>query len=268
MPSGRFLYLILALLGIWFTFLSVTFWRLLNKLRLGESPGTRHRLTVAGIALSGCAVGSLLLLHLTWFSSDVSQRLGIRTVSVLSLCVLAATVLGCLFSLAGAGKMRWIGISTCLLTGLWWISFSVTAGISGAVTARHPNRYLVPDGYIGWLEIKYGQKGAGDLPLINGAIVCKFPPSGLLETSSALELGSARDEYFYYTDAGSTVRLKLTGWGQGGKIWGGTDEWMDNSEHSSVNEYFFVGTEEQFHHLDPRSDRRPFNQAATKLAHP
>jgi hypothetical protein len=268
MPSGRFLYLVLAVLGTWFTFLLVTFWRLLNELRLGKRPGTRQRLTTAGIALSGCAVGSLLLLHLTWLSSEVSQRFGIRTVTVLSLCILAGTILGCLLSVAGAGKMRFIGISTCLLTGLWWISFSVTAGISGAVTARHPIRYLVPDGYIGWVEIKHGEKGARGLPLINGAIVCKVPASGLLETSSALELGSAKDEYFYYTDAGSTIALKSTGWGQGGMIWAPTDEWIDNSEHSRVNEYFFVGKEEQYHHLDPRSDRRPFNQAATTIARP
>ena len=84
----------------------------------------------------------------------------------------------------------------------------------------------------------------------NGTLVCRIPDSGLLDTSSPLEEGWAKDEYFYYSKDGAMHALKSTGWGHGGLIWGETN--------STTEQFFFVGTEEQFRHGVTTGRRGPF----------
>jgi hypothetical protein len=111
---------------------------------------------------------------------------------------------------------------------------------------RRPSRYLIPEGYVGWVKINFRIKGAPTLPVQDNHYLFKFPPSGLLETSSDMEYGVATDDYFYY--CGDTRRrLESTGWDGGGMTWAGYNGWSGNnfSERTDVHEGFFVGTEEQ-----------------------
>lgn len=120
----------------------------------------------------------------------------------------------------------------------------------GAPLARHPVKYLIPEGYVGWVQVKFGVPTAPALPLEGRMIVCHFPEDGLLSTSSSVEEGWAKDQYFYYMSDGSTEALKETGWGYGGMVWG--------SQNSATEEYFYVGTEQQFHDGVSINKIRPF----------
>ena|SRR6267378_19195 len=111
---------------------------------------------------------------------------------------------------------------------------------------RRPSRYLITDGYIGWVKVYFKVKDSPALPIENGFYLFKFPASGVLTTSSEMEYGWAQDQYFYYS--GETRRqLPSTGWGGGGMIWaeynGQTTVPPDNEPYYQG---FFVGTEAEY----------------------
>jgi hypothetical protein len=132
---------------------------------------------------------------------------------------------------------------------------------------RHLVKFLIPDGYVGLIEVKYGENNTPALPIKNGTFICRIPDSGLLRTSSPLEDGWAKDEYFYYSKDGSMHALKDTGWGLGGMIWGGSAQWQQapiGSKPAQVAQFFYVGTEERYHHQPASSyERPPFNKSAS-----
>lgn len=111
---------------------------------------------------------------------------------------------------------------------------------------RNPSRFLIPEGYVGWLMVKYQVKDAYALPIEDGHYLITFPPSGRVQTSSELEYGWASNDYFHYSSDGKRRQLKVTGWGGGGMIWAHSTgkEVVDGDEVTF--ERFFVGTEEEF----------------------
>jgi hypothetical protein len=210
------------------------------------------------------AVAALLLLHLSWISVGLSQRLGDTTVRMLSYGLFLSTLTGFLLSVVGLGKIRLLGIGTCLITGFWWFTVATAAAISmGPPVARHPTNFFIPDGYVGWVEVKYAAQNEPALKKKDGKYICRIPANGLLKTSSPLEAGWAKDEYFYYAEGGSIHVLTNTGWGRGGMIWAGRSQFQqmpDGSRSKEAEYFFFVGTEEQYHHAAPLSEG-PFNES-------
>ncbi len=207
-------------------------------------------------------MGALLALHLSWISPDISQHLGVSTIKVLSLFLFWSTLLGFFLTLTGSGKVRFLGMGTSILTGMWWFYLAMGAGISmSAPIARHANRFLIPHGYIGWVEIKYDEKDAPLLPNDHGMFSYRIPITGLLRTASSLETGWASDEYFYFADDGSLHPLKSTGWGAGGAIWGNEVETQEVSGRSKTALYFFVGPEQRYHRAVTNNEPRPFNES-------
>jgi hypothetical protein len=261
--SGGWLYLAIILLAVWFAFLFRIFWKLLRapKPETGPYETLRSQLSVAGMGFAAVAVGALLFLNLTWTSVEISQYLGSAVVRILLLSLFFPSVLGFLFSSLGSGKMRFLGVGTALLTGFVWFVLVMVAAVSmGPSIARHPSRFLIPDGYVGWVEVKYRESNAPPLPMNNGTLIYRIPGSGLLVTSSILEDGWAKDEYFYYPKNGSVRALKETGWGSGGMIWGGSN--------STVEQYFYVGTEAQYHYAVTVNESRPFNESNSNRISP
>lgn len=63
------------------------------------------------------------------------------------------------------------------------------------------NRYLIPEGYAGWLCVTFEASGASALPIEDGFFMVRFPADGRVVTSTAVEGGKMRDEFFYYTPA-------------------------------------------------------------------
>src|ERR1700722_477207 len=98
--SGWALNSALILLVPWFVLLFAAFWRLFRVRAASAERGLRGRLTrtIGGIAFAAIAVGSLLLIHLSWASPALSQRLGPGTASALSSLIIWATACALLLS--------------------------------------------------------------------------------------------------------------------------------------------------------------------------
>ncbi len=67
---------------------------------------------------------------------------------------------------------------------------------------RRPAEIYFPDGYVGWVRIEYGVPGAPALQrdFFGPMEYQRFPPSGLLQTSSELYDGAASVRYYYYSN--------------------------------------------------------------------
>ncbi len=251
MLAGWLLAFVIILLFAWVVLLVMQ-----AKKAIGESPvrhGFRRLTALAALVLSPIAVAALLALHLTWVSPSVSQALGEKTVSILSVLIFWLAVLGMIFGGAGFGRRRWIAFATSTIVLVWWLALGMTAAISmGAVLARHSTRYLIPRGYTGWISVVH-TRAAPPLPVTGGMYVCRIPPAGVVRTSTPSEKGWAKDEYFYYGSDGNLEPLRRTGWGGGGMVWGGSTEVTQGSD--DLTETVFIGTEQQFQHAPPVPDR-------------
>jgi Family of unknown function (DUF6843) len=242
MVSGRPLVLVVILLAAWFSLLCRVAWKVFKT---RKSAGRRTYLTIAGLGCAAVAVGALLALHLTWTSTDLSQRLGVGTIRILALFLFWPTLAGFVLNTGGAGRIRFFGLGTCVATGMWWFTLAMGSAISmGAPIARHPIIFLIPKAYIGWVKIEYG-RNAPPLEASNGKYICRVPSSGVLATSSPLEEGWAKDEYLYYSEDGSTEVLPDTGWGGGGMIWAGSVT-GDSPSTKQFTQSFYVGREDQY----------------------
>ena len=62
---------------------------------------------------------------------------------------------------------------------------------------RQARHYFIPDGYSGWVTIEYEKEGAPALGEGDGVLELRIPSNGILETSSPLSSGWARDEFFF-----------------------------------------------------------------------
>jgi hypothetical protein len=115
---------------------------------------------------------------------------------------------------------------------------------AGCRSLIHPSRYLIPEGYVGWIRIDFKVADAPPTPVEDGYPLYKIPTSGILQTASGFEYGEGLpDEYYYYS--GNSRRqlkeeLKDGAW---------TGEMIQRSWTSGTDKpvmYFFVGTKEDF----------------------
>jgi hypothetical protein len=126
---------------------------------------------------------------------------------------------------------------------------------------RRPSHYLIPEGYVGWVEIDYGASDAPGLPIEGGCHIVTIPPDGRASTSTDIEGGWAKDSYYYYSGS-NQHKLKETALGQGGVIWGSAVGSRINAEGRQVaTETFFVGSQElyQQHMVDYPREIGPLN---------
>ncbi len=132
-----------------------------------------------------------------------------------------------------------VGIaSLMLLIGLGtWLS------INARNSSPRSFRFLIPEGYSGWVRVEFEVPGASILPAEAGQTVVKIPPSGLLRTSSQEQYGWAKDDYLFYSS--DRVRT-LPDSGSGRLIWGKLNAEESSASGKRKYEEFFVGTEQQF----------------------
>lgn len=107
----------------------------------------------------------------------------------------------------------------------------------------HPSRFLVPDGYAGWLVLEYGVKDTEPVPTQDDVKVFRFPSNGALSTSSGGPERGAEDQYFYYSPNGSLRPIPQDYRSGGGMIWG---QYEGDRDGRPSQFGFFVGTEEQY----------------------
>ena len=167
--TGHTLLIILVILTLWFAMILAASARTIKQLTNQKGMVVRSRLTLAGMFFASLAVGSLLLLHLTWITPEISQRFGALTIRLLATILFWSSLTGFLSTIVGIGKLRYLGIATCAIAGIWFLFLYVSATISmtGTALPRHPARTFIPDGYVGWVEIKYGIKSAPPLLIYN-----------------------------------------------------------------------------------------------------
>jgi hypothetical protein len=109
---------------------------------------------------------------------------------------------------------------------------------------RRSARFLIPEGYVGWVRVEFQSGDAPPVPVENGEYIFQIPSSGLLKTSSSEQYGWAKDRYFYNSKNG-VRRLPDSGREQS-LIWGKLNGQESTSRGSRTYEEFFVGTEQQF----------------------
>jgi hypothetical protein len=132
-----------------------------------------------------------------------------------------------------------VGLSTfALAVGL--IAWST---IGGRNPTRGSLRFLIPEGYWGWVRVEFEVPNEPLLPQERGQTVLKIPPSGVLKTSSPEQYGWAKDSYSYYSGAGERP---LPDSGHGSVIWGKMNGAESGSSGKREYEEFFVGTEQQY----------------------
>lgn len=116
------------------------------------------------------------------------------------------------------------------------------------VHRRPPARYVIPAGYVGWVRIEYWAAGSGPLAREGKYLLVRVAADGTARTSSELQEGWGRDEFFYESGNGRQ-RLSNAGWCKGGMIWG---EITGLDAKAGRYQKFFVGNEDQFRmEVDP-----------------
>lgn len=86
----------------------------------------------------------------------------------------------------------------------------LTAGFAQNRDLTLPYRFLIPEGYVGWVRVDFDVATAPPLPIEEGYYIFKFPESGRLQTSSSDIVESRRNQFFYYSDRGTHL-LKAGG---------------------------------------------------------
>jgi hypothetical protein len=85
-----------------------------------------------------------------------------------------------------------------------WIAACV---LSACAPARTPDHFLLPDGFTGWVYVRYDDPSCAPLDMRDGRRVVRIPADGRLCTSTTYETGSARDLYEYIRPDGTTRPL-------------------------------------------------------------
>jgi hypothetical protein len=139
---------------------------------------------------------------------------------------------------------RFLQIAVGLCTVALFAALGVWPAFGTHSYGRRSARFLIPDGYVGWVRVEFQSSGAPPAPVENGEYVFQIPPSGLLKTSSPEQYGWAKDRYFYDSNNGAR-RLPDSGREQN-RIWGKINGQESSSQGSRTYEEFFVGTERRF----------------------
>ena len=115
---------------------------------------------------------------------------------------------------------------------------------------RHPDRFLIPEGYVGWVTVIYNVKGAPVLRQEGNYRLYEIPPDGRLVTSSFIEWGSALDQFYYYNVRNERHQIE-----QERLIQAPYHTPDDDSTGKLINVQlgFFVGTVEQYANREERS---------------
>jgi len=110
-----------------------------------------------------------------------------------------------------------------------------------------PIRYLLPEGYIGWVRVEYSIDRALPLPVEAAHCVVKIPESGVLVTSSKLDYTRVVDDYYYYSDR-ERRPLPSNSCDGSSMIWGEAMLVTQDAGSAQACSYrtFFVGTRSQY----------------------
>lgn len=115
--------------------------------------------------------------------------------------------------------------------------------MSTRTSTHRSSRFLIPEGYTGWVRVEFEVRGAPPLPTEGGQYVFTILSDGVLRTPSAEQYGWAKDQYYYYSAQG--VR-GLSDSGPAELIWSKINGQESGATSEREYEEFFVGDEQQF----------------------
>jgi len=124
------------------------------------------------------------------------------------------------------------------------IGLSAWFALGAQHSQRPSSRFLISDGYVGWVRIEFAVADAPAMSAEQNQYVFRIPVDGVLRTSSAERYGWGKDEYFYSFERG-LKRLSSEG-AAGRMIWGKINGEQGGARGPRPYEEFFVGTEQQF----------------------
>ena len=81
------------------------------------------------------------------------------------------------------------------------------------------SKFLIPEGYIGWLRVEYDVACFPSIPVEDGVRILRFAGSNVLETSSPMPEDAAERQYFSYAADGSERNLAADYRNGNGMIW-------------------------------------------------
>jgi hypothetical protein len=127
------------------------------------------------------------------------------------------------------------------------IGLGVRFSTNGRNSAPRSFRFLIPEGYRGWVHVEFEIPGVPPLPTEGGQNIIKIPSSGILRTSSPEQYGWARDTYVFYSDVHANAdEPPIPDLGPARLVWGKINGEESGSSGKRKYEEFFVGTEQQY----------------------
>jgi len=118
--------------------------------------------------------------------------------------------------------------------------------LCGCKKARTACVYEIPEGFTGWVLIKFGRTNCPPLVKRDGKLIFEIGLDGRFCTSSTPEFGWAKDAYFYVGKSRTAIPSTVPG--GGGLIWGGGTGSVQTKSAEKTYQTFYVGTENQFTH--------------------
>lgn len=115
----------------------------------------------------------------------------------------------------------------------------ITLTILLAACADRSFTVEVPDGYVGWVTVKFGQAGCRDSRTLTRTTIAVRNDGTGCTSVPRFPQTSWLAHFVYVVDGRETRELPVTGWGEGGMVWAESTE-IDGDEYR-----FFVGSEEQ-----------------------
>ncbi|ETT53534.1 hypothetical protein MKZ07_00650 [Paenibacillus sp. FSL P4-0338] len=109
---------------------------------------------------------------------------------------------------------------------------------------RNPNLYLIPNNYVGWVQIIYNQEGFNAIEKNNGKNIFTIPESGVLKTSTPdPEYGISFEEFYYYDEQNKQQKLDVDQMIHHHTIGDGESVSSSGKIEGPTVQRFFVGTE-------------------------
>lgn len=115
---------------------------------------------------------------------------------------------------------------------------------------RSPNVYLLPENFSGWTCIDFDRPECPETPYVDGKWVFSFPSTGYLCTSSTIEYGRAKDEWYFLAN---NKRIPVPGYllqhGGVSNVGSSTDNPESTVQSMFIGEY---GTHNQHEYCDTK----------------
>lgn len=107
---------------------------------------------------------------------------------------------------------------------------------------RTNRKYIIPEGYEGWVTVRYNFPGSSPLQEVDGFYELHIPDSGYLLTSSPLEKGWGKDEFYWRGPSGLVPIPNYTDGEEGTQMYiHGRD--IKHFSHEALLEQLPVGTD-------------------------